>query len=197
MTQATDFYYRLPMRAGSQRPGSHHGSSHGNGQEFVTHATLFSRPDPRRLDVRASLRDVRGDWLVRVMRQRVGVPVWLAADVSASMVFGASRTKLAVLSDLARAIGASASRVGDAAGMVAFDSAEREDLYVQSSMSRGIGHVMAAVLDDPQLAAHAEVGERHQGDPGRWSGGSAAATRRPAMPGVSRFRFSLPAGPAR
>jgi len=162
---ATDFYYRLPTRAGTQRPGSHPGTSHGNGQEFVTHATLFSRPDPRRLDVRASLRDVRGDWLVRVMRQRVGVPVWLAADVSASMVFGAARTKLAVLADLARAIGASATRVGDAAGMVAFDSREREDLQVPASMSRGIGHVMAAALDDPQRAVQAEVGERHAGDP--------------------------------
>lgn len=162
---ATDFFYRLPMRAGGQRPGSHPGTSQGNGQEFVTHATLFSRPDPRRLDVRASLRDVRGDWLVRVMRQRVGVPVWLVADVSASMVFGARRSKLEVLSDLARAIGASAFRVGDAAGMVAFDTVEREDLYVPASLSRGVGHVMAAQLADPALAAQADAGERHRGDP--------------------------------
>jgi len=165
MTPAQDFYYRLPVRAGGQRPGSHPGSSQGNGQEFVTHATLYSRPDPRRLDVRASLRDVRGDWLVRVMRQRVGVPVWLAADVSASMVFGPARSKLAVLADLARAIGASATRVGDAAGLVAFDHHERPDLHVPAAMSRGIGHVMAAALDDPRLAAEAQAGERHGGDP--------------------------------
>ena len=165
MSQATDFYYRLPMRAGGQRPGSHPGLSHGNGQEFVTHAPLFSHPDPRRLDVRASLRDVRGDWLVRVMHQRVGVPVQLVADVSASMLFGAHRSKLAVLADLARAIGASAFRVGDAAGMVAFDTVERKDLHVPASLSRGVGHVMAAQLEDPALAAHAEVGERHRGDP--------------------------------
>ena len=165
MTPASDFYYRLPMRAGAQRPGSHPGASQGNGQAFTTHATLYSRPDPRRLDVRASLRDVRGDWLVRVMRQRVGVPVWLAADVSASMMFGAQRTKLAVLADLARAIGASATRVGDSAGLVAFDSRERVDLQVPAAMSRGIGQRMAAVLEDPQLVARAEAGERHDGDP--------------------------------
>ncbi len=162
---ATDFFYRLPLRAGGQRPGSHPGTSHGNGQEFVTHASLLSNPDPRRLDIRASLRDVRGDWLVRVMRQRVGVPVQLVADVSASMVFGAARPKLAVLADLARAIGASAFRVGDAAGMVAFDTAEREDLYVPASLSRGVGHLMAAQLESPALVARAEVGERHRGDP--------------------------------
>ncbi|WP_293388376.1 hypothetical protein [Nevskia sp.] len=165
MSQASDFYYRLPMRAGGQRPGSHPGTSHGNGQEFVTHAPLFSHPDPRRLDVRASIRDVRGEWLVRVMRQRVGVPVQLVADVSASMLFGARRSKLAVLADLARAIGASAFRVGDAAGMVAFDTVEREDLYVPASLSRGVGHVMAAQLENPALVEHAEAGERHRGDP--------------------------------
>jgi uncharacterized protein (DUF58 family) len=165
MTQATDFFYRLPTRAGTRRPGSHPGSSEGNGQEFVSHASLFSRPDPRRLDVRASLRDVRGDWLVRVMRQRVGVPVWLAADVSASMLFGAQRAKLRVVADLARAIGASATRVGDSAGMVAFDQRERPDLNVPAAMSRGIGHLMAAALEDPALAARAEVGEAHAGDP--------------------------------
>lgn len=165
MTQAQDFFYRLPTRAGTQRPGSHPGSSQGSGQEFISHASLFSRPDPRRLDVRASLRDVRGDWLVRVMRQRVGVPVWLAADVSASMRFGAARTNLRVVADLARAIGASATRVGDSAGLVAFDQRERPDLQVPAAMSRGIGEVMAAALEDPLLDAGIEADDAPHGDP--------------------------------
>eukprot|EP01034_Spumella_vulgaris_P006161 gene6161-7842_t len=81
------------------------------------------------------------------------------------MLFGARRSKLAVLADLARAIGASAFRVGDAAGMVAFDTVEREDLYVPASLSRGVGHVMAAQLENPALVEHAEAGERHRGNP--------------------------------
>ncbi|GAC1623828.1 MAG: hypothetical protein NVS9B10_09150 [Nevskia sp.] len=160
-----DFHYRLPARMGGQRPGAHPGTSRGAGQEFVAHSPLFNRPDPRRLDVRASLRDARGDWLVRVTRQRVGVPVYALVDVSASMVFGAARSKLAVAADFVEAMGQSAFRVGDAAGMVAFDTREREDLLVPASMSRGSGYLMSSLLRDPARVEQAAPGERHRGDP--------------------------------
>lgn len=160
-----DFHYRLPARMGGQRPGSHPGASRGAGQEFVSHAALLSQPDPRRLDVRASLRDPRGDWLVRVTRQRVGVPVYALCDVSASMLFGAARSKLEVMTDFVEAMGQSAFRVGDAAGLVAWDTRWREDLYVPASLSRGSGYLMSSRLRDPALAAAAQPGERHRGDP--------------------------------
>lgn len=164
-----DFHYRLPARMGGQRPGSHPGASRGAGQEFVAHSPLLAQPDPRRLDVRASLRagltDARGEWLVRVTRQRVGVPVYALCDVSASMLFGARRTKLDVMADFVEAMGQSAFRVGDPAGLVAFDTREREDLLVPASMSRAIGYLMGARLRDPALAEAAEPGERHRGDP--------------------------------
>lgn len=164
-----DFHYRLPARMGGYRPGSHPGTSRGSGQEFIAHSPLFSQPDPRRLDIRASLRsgavDGRGDWLVRVMRQRVGVPVHALVDVSASMLFGARRRKLEVAADFVEAMGHSAFRVGDASGMTAFDTREREDLLVPASMSRASGALMAARLRDPALPAQAEIGERHRGDP--------------------------------
>jgi len=160
-----DFHYRLPARMGGNRPGSHPGTSRGSGQEFIAHSPLFSQPDPRRLDVRASLRDPRGDWLVRVTRQRVGVPVYALCDVSASMLFGAARSKLAVMAEFVESMGQSAFRVGDASGMVAFDTREREDLLVPASMSRASGHLMAALLRDPALVESAAAGERHRGDP--------------------------------
>src|SRR3569623_1473992 len=124
-----DFHYRLQGRVAGQRPGAHAGASHGAGQEFITHASLYARPDPRRLDVRGSLRDPRGDWLVRVMRQRVGVSLQALVDVSASMRFGAPRAKLAVAADFVEAMGGSAYRVGDSAGMLAFDTRVRDEFY--------------------------------------------------------------------
>lgn len=160
-----DFHYRLPARMSGYRPGSHPGASRGAGQEFVAHMSLYDRPDPRRLDVRASLRDPRGDWLVRVTRQRVGVPVMALVDVSASMIFGAARTKLHVAADFVAAMGASAYRVGDAAGMVAFDTAERSDLYQPATLRRGSGELMAARLRSDAVADAAHAGERHRGDP--------------------------------
>src|SRR5512141_2004802 len=108
MSAVQEFHYRLPYRVGSQRPGSHPGSSLGAGQEFVSHMSLYDRPDPRRLDLRASLRSLGGDWLVRVNRQRAGVPVHVIADVSASMSFGSRRTKLDVAADFVEALGQSA-----------------------------------------------------------------------------------------
>ena len=146
MSALQEFHYRLPHRVGGQRPGTHPGASLGAGQEFVSHANLFDRPDPRRLDLRASVRNVGGDWLVRVHRQRAGVPVHVIADVSASMAFGARKTKLQVVADFVEALGQSAFRVGDPLGMRAFDAVERDDLFMPALLGKGTGSVMAAML---------------------------------------------------
>jgi hypothetical protein len=148
MDTAQEFHYRLPGRVSGQRPGSHPGSSIGAGQEFVTHMSLYDRPDPRRLDLRASLRGFTDDWLVRVNRQRAGTAVRALVDVSASMTFGGARPKLHVVADFVEALGLSAFRVGDAVGMMAFDESERADLFMPARLSRGIGSVMGAALRD-------------------------------------------------
>jgi uncharacterized protein (DUF58 family) len=153
-----EFHYRLPRRLSGWRPGSHPGSSLGAGQEFVSHASLHDRPDPRRLDLRASLRNLRGDWLVRVHRQRVSIPVHAVVDVSTSMHFGSPRTKLLVAADFIEALGQSAFRVGDAVGMLAFDAQERTDLFVPAVRSRGAASLMAAALASCTGAAGAMAG---------------------------------------
>jgi hypothetical protein len=98
------------------------------------------------LDLRASLRNIRQDWLVRVNRQQASIPVHAVVDVSASMSFGTERSKLHVAADLVEAVGQSAFRVGDAFGMVAFDSRERSDLFVPAMFGRGVGETMALML---------------------------------------------------
>jgi uncharacterized protein (DUF58 family) len=148
-----EFHYRLPSRTGGQRPGSHPGSSLGAGYEFVSHASLYDRPDPRRLDLRASLRDLGGGWLVRINRQRAGIAVHVVVDVSSSMRFGSGKTKLEVAADFVEALGHSAFRVGDALGMLAFDAAERADLFMPALLSRGVGSVMADLLTNCKGAA--------------------------------------------
>jgi len=148
MDTPKEFHYRLPGRVSGQRPGSHPGSSIGAGQEFVTHMSLYDRPDPRRLDLRASLRGFNDDWLVRVNRQRAGAAVRALVDVSASMTFGGARPKLHVVADFVEALGLSAFRVGDAVGMMAFDESERADLFMPARVSRGMGSVMGAALRD-------------------------------------------------
>lgn len=153
MSAVQEFHYRLPDRVGGHRLGSHPGSSLGAGQEFVSHVNLYDRPDPRRLDLRASLRNVRGGWLVRVYRQRAGIPVHVVVDVSSSMSFGARRPKLRVAAEFVEALGRSAFRVGDPLGMLAFDAKVRTDLLVPALLSRGMGSVMAAMLQQCATSA--------------------------------------------
>ena len=108
--------------------------------------SLYDRPDPRRLDLRASLRTLNEDLLVRVNRQRAGIAVRALVDVSASMSFGSQRPKLHVVADFIESLGLSAFRVGDAVGMMAFDDVERSDLFVPPRVSRGMGSIMGALL---------------------------------------------------
>ena len=71
--------------AGGQRPWNAPGHrARHRLLEFFAHQRLFDHPDPRRLDLRASLADLHGEWLVRVNRQRAAVTARLPADVSAS-----------------------------------------------------------------------------------------------------------------
>lgn len=158
MREPQEFHYRVPRRGGGWRQGSHPGSSLGMGQEFVSHRRLYDWPDPRRLDVRASLRDVRHDWLVRVNRQRISVPVNVIVDVSASMSFGSQGRKLQVAADFVTALGQSAFRVGDSVAMFAFDSHARRDLFVPALFSRGMGNLMAALLTSCRAASAGSEG---------------------------------------
>lgn len=145
MTPVQEFRYRSPHRLGGGRTGSHDGTAPGAGLEFATHVRLFDRPDPRRLDLRASIASLQSEWLVRVNRQQAAMTVRLLVDVSASMRFGAP-SKLETVAGFVRALGQSASRVGDAVGMAAFDRAERPELRVAAWRHRGMGEMLASLL---------------------------------------------------
>ncbi|GAB6851423.1 DUF58 domain-containing protein [Paraburkholderia kururiensis] len=168
MKAPREFHYRLPGRASGFRPGSHPGTSFGPGQEFALHARLVDYPDPRRLDLRASIQSVRGEWLVRLNLQRVAVPVQVIVDVSASMRFGVKRSKLHVVADFVEALGYSAFRSGDRVGMAAFDHTERNDLSAPPRYGRGSGDVMAAMLRSEAAASHADM-------PTPWNSAAAGA----------------------
>ena len=147
MDDLNEFDYRLPRRARGRRAGAHRATALGAGLEFLTTLSLFDHPDPRRLDLRASLASLHGDWLVRANRQHAAITVQLLVDVSASMRFGEPQ-KLDVVADFVEALGHSASRVGDRLGMIGFDAAVRDDLVVAPRRGRGLGESMAALLRD-------------------------------------------------
>lgn len=143
------FYYRISGRSGSMHPGAHAGGTAGSGNEFLSHARLFDYPDPRRLDLRATLRSANRDWQVRIYRQRAAVPVIALADVSASMHAGAPRRKCDVAAAFVEAMGNSAFRTGDPAGMCGFDGDVRQDLFVPARHHAGMARIMAGLLGAP------------------------------------------------
>ena len=144
-----EFVYRVPGVPGGARPGAHRGRGLGPGLDVAAHRRLFDQPDPRRLDLRASLADPRREWLVRTTRQRAAVTLEAIVDVSASMhagVAGGGRSSLALAADFLAALGYSAFRGGDAVGLAAFDRLPREDLARPPRSGRGAGPAMVEAI---------------------------------------------------
>ena len=141
-----EFHYRIAWRVRGHYPGYHRSTTGGGGFEFHSHAPLLAVADPRRLDVRASLRDPFGEWVVRVHHQRSAVPVYVLADLSASMAFRGQHPKLDVLADLVNAAGYSAGRTGDPFGFIGCDEHVRADLLLPSTRMRGAAAVLAQRL---------------------------------------------------
>jgi uncharacterized protein (DUF58 family) len=132
-----EIHYRIGSPALGHFPGHHRSRRGDSGFEFRGHASLLDAPDPRRLDLHASLRDPFGSWAVRVYSQRKSIPVAVVADLSASMGFeGATQRKLDVVADFVDSLAWSAWRTGDSFGFVGCDAAVRQDLLLPQSRSR-------------------------------------------------------------
>jgi uncharacterized protein (DUF58 family) len=86
--------YRLPWQSGSVYPGAHPGQMTAAGQLFKRHEPLIASPDPRRIDIRATILDPFGNYRVRVYHQQSSVNVYLIADMSASMNFANKQSTL-------------------------------------------------------------------------------------------------------
>ncbi len=141
-----EIHYRSLAPAQGQFPGAHRSPRGDSGFEFRGHAPLHEAPDARRLDLRASLRDPLGRWLVRVHSQRKSMPVVALVDLSASMGFEGAVRKLDVAADLVASLAWSAGRNGDAFGFVGCDDAVRHDLLLPPTRARGAGQPIAAAL---------------------------------------------------
>ena len=141
-----EVHYRVGAPVLGHFPGHHRSTRGDSGFEFRGHASLLDAPDPRRLDLHASLRDPFGDWRVRIYSQRKSIPVVVVADLSASMGFAATSPKLDVLADFVESLAWSAWRTGDSFAFVGCDSAVRTDLLQPKTRARGAGGEVARRL---------------------------------------------------
>lgn len=138
--------YRLRWRPDGILPGAHPGHGEGTEGEFRRHVGLLRHPDPRRIDLRASLRDAFGELLVRQFAPRRAVPVAALVDLSGSMRFhDAMATRVA---DFAALIALSAVRTGDSFALFGCDERLREDASLPFARRLGLEEEVGERLCD-------------------------------------------------
>lgn len=86
--------------------------------------------------------------VMRVYTQHSAIPVYLIADLSASMGFEGYSRKLDVLADFSAALGYSAYRTGDPFAFIGCDSTVRMDFFQPLTRTKTAGQRICAQLRD-------------------------------------------------
>jgi uncharacterized protein (DUF58 family) len=141
-----EFHYRIGWRTRTAHPGHHGSLQTGGGSEFCGYQPFQSQPDPRNLDMRATLADPLGRLMVKAFRQHSAVPVYLVADLSASMGFSGIGRKPELLADLAAAVAYSAYRTGDPFGFLGCTHDVLWDLALPLRWHKGLAHRIGTAL---------------------------------------------------
>lgn len=117
MIENNIFYYRRAAQY-NVFPGVHTGKSVGNGLLFKHHKPLIAAPDPRHIDLRASLFNPFSQYQVKSFQQQSRLDVFLLADLSASMGYQGHYNKQHGLVDCLLSVAKSAHATGDRFGFV-------------------------------------------------------------------------------
>lgn len=110
-------HYRINWKPGGNVPGARRGLAAGTGEQLRALVMLRDNPDPRRLDLRASLRDPFGRLWVKDFYLNTAFKVMVLLDVSASMAYAGQNERMRVARDIAEQLAISAYRSGDAFGV--------------------------------------------------------------------------------
>ncbi|MDP6183261.1 MAG: hypothetical protein QF609_05545 [Gammaproteobacteria bacterium] len=141
-----EIHYKVPWRASGSYPGHHSSQQQGGGLQFRSHSPLIDAPDPRRFDVRASLRDPFEQIQVRVYQQTSSIPVYFIADLSASMGFEGANSKIGALAEFVACLSFSAYRTGDTFGFIGCAEKFSEPLLLPPTLNRAAGAEFAERL---------------------------------------------------
>ncbi|MGQ0700451.1 MAG: DUF58 domain-containing protein [Panacagrimonas sp.] len=150
--------YRVRWKPGGVLPGAYRGTVAGSGNEIRAVVPLSHYPDPRRLDLRTTLRDPFQQLWVRDFKQTTSLKVFVLADVSASMGFRGRHDKYVLLRHIAKVLAHSAWKSGDRFGLYAADEQLHTELSLPARVNRG-----AADWLDQRLAAFTPTGRSATG----------------------------------
>lgn len=141
-----DLPYRVVWKSRALRHGAHRSMQSGAGGLFRDLASLLEYNDPRRIDLRQSLRDPFEALHVRRFEEKSQIGVVMLLDVSGSMGFEGAARKMALAADLAQVLATSVRRAGDTFALYAADETVREELSVPPTRSRAGEAEMVAAL---------------------------------------------------
>lgn len=147
-TRAALVDYRIGFKPGGVLPGAFGGTIPGSGQQLRAVVPLKDHPDPRRLDLRATLRDPLHRLWVRDFLQNTALKVVVLADLSASMSYRGTYDKYRQLRQISVTLAHSAFHGGDAFGFFAADEKPRVELALPPRVNRGAADWIVRRLDE-------------------------------------------------
>jgi len=150
------FYYRKAVQQGVF-PGAHPGKIVGNGLLFKHLKPFISAPDPRHIDLRASLLNPYSQFQVKVFQQLSRLDVFLIADLSASMRYSGQYSKSSIIIDCLHSIAQSAFATGDRFGFIGCGQIIHPQLLISpASPHQGRVSATTKILQASAFAGRAE-----------------------------------------
>lgn len=137
MAQQPLIHYHARWRPSGHQPGASHGLVAGIGDQLRSVVMLRDNPDPRRLDLRASLRDPFENIWVRDFNLNSALKVIVLVDTSASMGYVGKVNRLHVAQEIASQLALSAYRSGDAFGLYAAGETINKQCMLPPKANRG------------------------------------------------------------
>lgn len=141
-----EFFYHLGWRARGFHPGTHPTRTSGGNADFQSYVPFMENPNPRRIDLRATLRSVPRQLMSRSYHERSAVAVYAVLDLSESMHFSGNCNKFKLMTEIVTSAAWSAVRNGDSFGLVACDNAVRFDLFEAPTYRPGLAEEIRAKL---------------------------------------------------
>lgn len=129
-------HYRLGWKPGGYQAGLVSGSTAGMGDTLRSVVPWLEYPDPRRLDIRATLRDPFAQLWVRDFKRNTAISVIALVDASASMAYHGVYQRPAVVMRMLQVLAQSAYAAGDAFGMYVAGSVIEKGLSLPPKIHR-------------------------------------------------------------
>lgn len=118
-SKQTLIHYQINWKPSGFQPGTKRGLTAGIGDQLRAKVLLRDHPDPRRLDLRASMRDPFERLWVRDFYLNTAFKVIVLLDLSASMGYRGTVNRMHVAAGISQQLAISAYRSSDAFGLYA------------------------------------------------------------------------------